>query len=770
MKFFNRAVSLPLRWPAMLVLLSGFLLVAVILFTGLTSISAESAAADDTVSAAPLTGTHRFVGNQLCIECHADIAEEWQGSHHEQAMQAVNEKTVLGDFNDATFSDAGVTSRFFRKDGKYFINTPGEDGKAADFEVKYTFGVEPLQQYLLALPKGRLQAFTVAWDTEKKRWFDLHPDDPTPPATDVLHWSKRGFTANSSCIECHSTNMALNFDVEKREYHTSWSEPNVSCQSCHGPGSQHVDWAKAQTDKSNALSNNEMGLLINYRKMTGQGVVETCARCHSRRYAVSENDAHGRTFLDDFMPELLREGSYHADGQIKDEVYVYGSFVQSKMYHNGVSCNDCHNPHTLKLRKEGNALCMTCHQASPPKERFATLSVKNYNTPEHHFHPPDSGGAQCVSCHMPATTYMQVDPRRDHSFSVPRPDLTDKHGTPNACIRCHTDKPASWATAAMNEWYGESWQQRPNIATVLTPARQAAPEALNPLLALLKDPQQTDIIRATALDLLPQYGEAGFTASLDALKDASPLVRATALQGLQNIPTQQAFRAIKPLLNDPVRAVRIAAANLLISVPGEHFSQTELQQRDQALQEYKAAQLAMADHPEGHANLGNLAVRMGELQPAISAYQTAISLDPAFTPAYHSLGQLYYSNQQYEKAADTFRQALSVNPAEAEIHYSLALLLAEQKQLPAALTHLGKAAELLPQQAQVHYNYGLLLQKQKEFGKAEQALLHAFKLNSGSERTLQALIAFYQQQNQPDRAKAFVQQLVKLRAANPAGN
>ena len=749
------------RWLPLLMLASVILLAGSIVGVGYFSVASAKTTPDN--NAAITSGEHRFVDNQTCIECHAEEAEEWLGSHHERAMQVASEKTVLGDFNDALFSDAGVTSRFFRENGKYFINTPGEDGKTADFEVKYTFGVEPLQQYLLALPKGRLQAFTVAWDTEKKQWFDLHPDDPTPADSDPLHWSKRAFTANSSCIECHTTNMTLNFDVEKREYHTTWSMGNVSCQSCHGPGSQHVAWAKTKVDKHEKADSSGMGLLVNYRTLDNKGVVETCAACHSRRYAVSENDLHGRTYLDDFMPELLREGSYHADGQIQDEVFVYGSFVQSKMYHKGVSCNDCHNPHTLKLRQQGNALCMTCHQATPPKERFATLSTKNYNTPEHHFHKPDSAGAQCVNCHMPATTYMQVDPRRDHSFSIPRPDLSAKYDTPNACIRCHSDKKADWATQAMNKWYGTAWQQRPSVAGLITQARQGKAEALAPLLALLKDPEQAEIIRATALDLLPQYGEAGLEASMDALKNTSPLLRTTALQGLESLRTQQAFKAVVPLLNDPIRAVRIEAANLLAAVPREHFSAEQLQQLDKALTEYQAAQRALADHPEGHVNLGNLAAHRGELQPAITAYQTAVSLDAGFIPAYHSLGQLYYATGQREQAAQTFREGLQASPEAGELHYSLALLLTELKQAEAALTHLGKAAQLMPEQASVHYNHGLLLQKQQKIAAAEQALLRANKLAPDNQRTLQALAALYQQQDQPDQAKPFIQQLKTLR-------
>ncbi len=741
-------------------LLPGILFVGAILVLGFGSIMPGMASA----KAMPVRG-HTFVDNKTCIECHADQAEEWLGSHHEKAMQVASQETVLGNFNDVSFTDAGVTSRFFQKDDKYFVNTEGSDGKYADFEVKYTFGVEPLQQYLLALPKGRLQAFTVAWDTEKKHWFDLYPDEKIAPEN-PLHWSKRAFTANSFCMECHMTNMSLNFDVQKREYHTTWNEVNVSCQSCHGPGSEHVAWAKDAADKEKSDSSVSKGLLVDYKLLDSKGVVESCARCHSRRYAVSENDAHGRSYFDDFTPELLRQGSYHADGQILDEVYVYGSFVQSKMYHKGVSCNDCHNPHSLKLRAEGNAVCTSCHQATPLSERFATLTAKTYDAPEHHFHKPDSAGAQCANCHMPQKTYMLVDPRHDHSFVIPRPDLTAKWGTPDACTDCHTDQSADWSVQAMNKWYGEKWQERPSIAGMLTQARTGAPEALSPLTEAIKDPEKAAIIRATALDLLPLYGQAGINVTMDALKDVSPLVRTTALQGLENLSDQRKFKAVTPLLNDPVRGVRIEAARLLATIPREQFREVELQHFDRALEEYKAAQRALADHPEGHLNLGNLYARMGQLEQAQQAYRTAIDLDAYFTPAYNTLGQLYYATGRRQEAADIFRQALQTRPDAGDTHYSLALLLVELQQPEEALVHLGKAASLMPEQAQIHYNYGLLLQKQQKIPEAEKALLRANELAPADQRTLQALSALYRQQGQTGKEKKYIQQLRAMQTGN----
>lgn len=698
-----------------------------------------------------------FADNKTCTKCHAKQAQDWLGSDHEKAMQEANGQTVLGNFNNISFVDAGVTSRFFKKQNRYFINTLGPAGEYADFEVKYTFGVKPLQQYLLLLPKGKLQAFTVAWDTEKKQWIDLYPGEKFKPDS-PLHWSGRAFTANSSCMECHTTNMALNFDVSTAEYHTTFSEVNVSCQSCHGPGSNHVDWA--QSGKQNKKNEVNKGLIVDYKTMEPYKQVESCSRCHSRRYSVSENNKHGRSFFDDYMPELLREETYHADGQILDEVYVYGSFVQSKMYSKGVACMDCHDPHTLKLHEQGNGLCVRCHQATSAKAQFPSLNAKSYDTPTHHFHKAGTAGAQCVNCHMPETTYMQVDPRRDHSFSIPRPDLSKKWGVPNACTTCHSGKPAEWAITAMNQWYDRAWQARPNIAGTLSQARAGAAKSLKPLTHLIKQPQQPAIVRATALDILPRYGgAAGLGVMLDSLADTSPLVRTTALRGLDNLPAKQKFKEITALLSDPVQGVRIEAARLLAAIPKQSLTETEQQQLKRGLNEYKAAQMALSDHPEGHINLGNLYARMGQIESATLAYRTAINMDAYFSPAYSSLANLYYASGQKKEAEDTFRKGLEHVPNAGKLHYSLALLLAEQKKTKAAVEHLAMAASLMPEQVQIHYNYGLLLQKLKRIPEAEKALLHAYKLVPNAKKTLRALVILYKQKGQLEKSEAFMRKL-----------
>lgn len=701
------------------------------------------------------TTSATFVDNETCAGCHVDQFEQWTGSHHEQAMQPANAETVLANFDDVSFSDAGVTSRFFERDGSYFVNTVGENGEYADYKVAYTFGVEPLQQYLLEFPNGQLQAFTVAWDVAEESWFSLYQGEQIAP-NDPLHWTSNGFTANSSCIDCHTTNMQLNYDVASDSYATTWDEVNVSCQACHGPGSEHVAWAEEGGNSA------DLGLINDYDAIDSAELADSCARCHSRRYPITEDDAYGHSFYDDFMPELLRENLYHADGQMLDEVYVYGSFTQSKMFHAGVSCVDCHNPHTADVHAPGNVTCITCHQPNPPSDRFPQLQAKVYDSAEHHNHPSDSEGAQCVSCHMPVQTYMVVDPRHDHSFPTPRPDMTTLWGTPNTCNSCHIDQSPEWAASAMDQWYGTAWRARPTIASSFALGRVAAPEAETSLIEIAGDQGQPAIVRATALELLQPYGANGLTANVAALDDASPLIRATSLTGLTGVPQSQIVQVVALSLSDPVRAVRIAAAQALVGVPREAFTDEQWRAFQTALDEYIEAQLALADHPEGHANLGSLYAVQGDWEKAEASYRTAIEKAPNFLPAYQGLATFFYQTGRVAEAEATLRDGMAAVANAGMLHYTLGLLFAEQARLDEAIVALGRSADLLPNSPRIHYNYGLLLQQAGQFPSAEAALLEANRLAPSDSDTLLALAEFYLEIGRFDDALIYARQLNEL--------
>ena len=709
-----------------------------------------------------------YVDDAACADCHAREHDAWSGSHHDLAMQEATADTVLGDFDGATFTHRGVMSRFFRRDGRFFVNTEGPDGRPADFELAYTFGVEPLQQYLAPFPGGRLQSLTIAWDTVRGRWIHLYPDQEIPP-DDPLHWTGRYQRWNVMCAECHSTHLRPNYDLESDTYRTTWAAIDVGCQACHGPGAAHVDRARAAAAGSAAPEAEDpvaarLGLLVDFPAGDAGAEIRACAGCHSRRQRLTAVDGHARPFLDDFLPATLDAGLYHPDGQIQDEVYVWGSFVQSRMYAAGVRCSDCHDPHRLGLRAAGDAVCLQCHREAPV-ERFPSLASGRYDTPSHHFHEADSPGARCVSCHMPAQTYMQVDPRRDHGFRIPRPDLSVELGTPDACTRCHRDRSAAWAAERAAAWWGTPAE--PHFAEALAAARTGEREAEQLLLAVAGDGALPAIVRATAVRALRPYGPEALGAIEAAAGDAAPLVRASAAGGLDRLPPQRRVAALAPLLADPIRAVRIEAARGLAGVPRALLGDTR-RAALAARAELVSAQTAAADQPAAHLNLGVLAAAEDRPEDAETAYRTAIRLDPFFLPARFNLATLLNRQGRNAEAETVLREGVDRVPDDGELRYSLGLLLAEEQRLEEAAESLGRAAALIPDRVRVAYNHGLALETLGRLAEAETAFLEANRRDVEDADVLLALARILLRQGELARAQDYARQLIAVNPGSPA--
>jgi predicted CXXCH cytochrome family protein len=675
-------------------------------------------------------------------------------------MAPATDATVLGAFTGAEFRRDGVTSRFFRRDGKFVVRTDGPGGRLADFDVAYTLGIRPLQQYLIAQPGGRLQALTIAWDTERRRWFHLYPDEQTPPG-DVLHWTGRYQTWNGMCASCHSTNLQKNYDAAADRYRTTWSEINVSCQSCHGPGEQHVAWGRSQ-----AGDRHDNDGLVDLERSAGVEV-DVCAPCHARRTELVPAPVPGEPLYDQYLPMLLDAGLYHADGQQLGEVYEYGSFRQSRMYQAGVRCTDCHDPHRLTLAADGNALCTRCHQAAPDTARFPGLRAKPYDAPAHHFHPPGSPGALCVSCHMPAKAYMVIDARRDHSIRIPRPDLTVKIGTPNACSECHGDRTAEWAADAVARWYGPGRRHEVHYGEVIAAGRSGRPRAEEGLVRLVEDAAQPAIVRATALDLLGHYGPGSLAASVAATRDGDPAVRAAAVGSLERVPPAERLPLAAPMLTDPVRAVRIEAARVLSSVPPERLGASERRAYEAALRDFIAAQAVSLDAPGAHLNLAVVYANQGRHALAEEHYRTALRLDRDFTPARLNLARLLNGLGRNADAERVLAEGIARVPGEGELHYSLGLLLGEEKRLAEATVALGRAADLMPDRARVRYNHALALQQSGRRAEAEAAFLEARALDPGDPAIAYALTVFYVQGNDWPRARDAAEKLAVLSPADP---
>ena len=707
------------------------------------------------------TSDASFVGREQCIDCHEEAYEKWLSSDHDNAMDLANEQTVRGDFNDAEFEHDGVTSRFYKQGDDHFVFTEGPGGEMAEFEVRYTFGVEPLQQYLVPFPGGRLQALPIAWDTERQRWFDLYPDT-TFAADDWLHWTRNGQNWNGMCAECHSTNLQKNYDAENKTFNTTWSEIDVSCEACHGPGSHHVAWAEIDPMGRPEVENYD--LLVHSSGMDNRLQVEMCAPCHSRRSEVGDYDHSQVDLLQNQVPALLEEGVYHVDGQILEEVYVWGSFVQSKMYQNDIRCGDCHDVHSLALLEEGNELCLQCHQAD------------SYDAYEHHFHQKiyegkPSDGALCVKCHMPEQPFMVVDYRADHSLRVPRPDLSLELGVPNSCSQsgCHDDQTVEWSADAFTEWYGKA--RKHHFGTVVAAARAGEPGALDDLITLIENPLYPAIVRATALNVLQAYpGERTTRLMQRALGDDEALLRHSAVEALAPESPERFVELLAPLLFDPVRAVRIRAAARLAAVGREYFKPYQREALNLELAEYIRAMTASLDFAAAGMNLGNMYQTQGDVKMAEHFYRTALEVDDLFFPAKANLAVLLSQQGNNTEAEQLLREVLEAYPEQYDAAYSLALLLVGLNRSDEALTFLAQASDGMPQRPRVHYNYGLLLAQLGNDEAAEEALRKALNIEPRSIDYLYALIDFYLRRDRRDEALELAERLIAAHPQNRLGH
>ena len=720
-----------------------------------------------------------YVGRAACAECHAREVEAWRGSDHDLAMQVADETTVLGNFADAKFEYAGTTTTFSRRDGKFVVNTDGADGKLADFDVKYTFGVRPLQQYLVEFPGGRLQALSIAWDSRPKaqggqRWFHLYPGQHIK-AGDWLHWTAGGQNWNFTCAECHSTNLRKQFDEATGTFNTTWSELNVSCEACHGPGANHLAWARRQGDWKAHADTKGLAIALDERHgvrwtpvtetgnarrsvpRTSTREVDTCARCHGRAARLSDDFVHGKSPLDTHRLARLDEGLYWPDGQMRDEVYNWGSFVQSRMYAQGVTCSDCHDPHSLKLRISGNGVCAQCHQA------------EKFDTPKHTHHAAGTPGAACASCHMPTTTYMVVDPRHDHSLRIPRPDLSVTLGTPNACNNCHTKQTPQWAADAIRGWNGgrtpEGFQR---FGTALHAGIAGGPGTRGALLTLIDDPAQPALVRASAIDRLRPWMTPGMLPAVSrALNDPDPSVRLAAVENIAAADPPTRARYLPRMLSDPVRAVRIEAARALAGAPERGLTPDDRTRFDAALAQYVAAQRYNADRPEAHANLGLLYLARGDDAAAIAELRTALVIDPAFVPAYVNLADLYRARGVDGEAEAALRAGIARVPDAAALHHALGLVLIRQKRVPDALKELTEASRLAPDDARFAYVRAVALNDAGQPREAMAVLESALKQHPFDRDVLSGLAYYSSQAGALDAARAYARSLVELDPENP---
>ena len=711
-----------------------------------------------------------YVGRARCATCHTEEAAAYANSHHDLALQSVIPDTVLGAFDGSTLEHDGVTWTF-RREGDDFLVETNESGSTIGHRVAKVFGVAPLQQYLVEFPGGRMQTLPTAWDsrpTEEggQRWYHIYPDEHIPIG-DELHWLGINQTWNSMCAECHSTDLVRGWNAEDSAFHTTWVEEDVSCEACHGPGSLHVEWAETGSienappglflvaglgdkDDGKWVTQAETGLPVRIPARSTNTELDTCAKCHSRRRAMTDGHAPGAPFLDGYEPSLLLAGLYHNDGQILDEVYVWGSFVQSRMHAAGVSCRDCHDPHSNQLVAQGNALCTQCHDSG------------TFDRETHYHHAAGTPGSSCVDCHMASRDYMVIDGRRDHSFRVPRPDLASVLKTPDACSTCHAEG-SSWAADKIAEWAGEKTLP-PHPGEILARVRAGELEALNELESLIQDEDTSDIMRATAVFELGLRLEPPHMGTLiEAAHDSSALVRAAAARATEVMPPESRAPLIGHLLDDDVRAVRVSAGRSMAAAPLTSLDPSLHAALGRAVQEARNAELANGERPGSWLNLGVLEADQGHFDQAEHATRRAWKMDPDLVAAGVNLADILRMQGREEESREVLIKALERHPNNPSLHHAQGLAWVRADTPEHAVEHLAKAAAWDPSDPRLALVHGLCLSQLERHGEAIFALENALQMAPTNGDLRLALIDSLRAQERWNEALTHGQELLRQR-------
>ena len=727
------------------------------------------------VTANVLSNISSYVGSNQCQNCHLKEFTAWKGSHHDMAMKHASVESILGDFNDAKLVENNQINHFFKinevantdhKNTEYWVNIKGEDGKFHDYQIKYTFGYQPLQQYMVEFEDGRVQLIPFAWDSRTKkdggqRWFNLYPE--MTKQHQEFFWTNTGQNWNYMCADCHSTNIEKNFDVQTNSYNTTYSEINVACESCHGGASKHLSWTKNKNVHSNESSENkgfDRDLTKSVKlwqtnnnkttlaptKIDHSQQVLTCAQCHSRRSQISNNShvsssdnrdsnsqSGGKTnaFGERYLLDLITNENYYPDGQVYNENFVYGSFLQSKMYQKGVVCSDCHDPHSAKLKQPVETLCLQCHQGDV------------YTQKSHHQHNENSSGAQCVNCHMPETTYMKIDARRDHGFHIPRPDLAMQIGTPDTCLSCHKNKDSDWSLAQVNNWFPKTEhriakKQEKDYAQIFSATTQSLSNqqwqtVASELSRIAQTISYAPIIRASALSKMADTSNTNTVIAIArALKNSDEYIRLGAVlalqgRGAQALQLNDKWRLLAPLLTDKVLAIRTSAAFSLVSL-WQQLTPVQQQQLNPALNEYISSQNFNNDRSFAHSNKAIVYAYQAKYTQAIAAFNQGIDIEPNFAQAYINLSQVYRQLDQQNKNINILIQGIKANPDNAQLPFELAMAYIRTKDKITATKYLTQATALAPQNSHYFYVLGLSLELQNKT-KAYKALTKSYELS-----------------------------------------
>jgi predicted CXXCH cytochrome family protein len=645
-------------------------------------------------SYAPAPPPNAYVGSQACQRCHDGEYDSWRKTLHVQMTKPIGEARVEGDFRPHTHVEQnGRAYTMESKDGRYYVSIAHDGRPAEKFQVDYTLGANRFQGYLSKLPDGRIYVLPIFWHNESKRWLDWKEIAPVPdhPTEDLRQiW-------NITCVNCHATNLARNYNPKTRTYATTWTEMGVGCEACHGPGAEHVVIGDAwDKDPVHAPAKPTMAQLriFSPAKATPRQTFDACGYCHGNKNNTFFGFTPGDRYEDYALPFLISQpnppndpqGEFWPDGRPSrfnrpQALTLSGCFQRGQ-----ATCTSCHrmhgpeNAHMLKVAVEtpdgrrtgeSDGLCTQCHKTVNSQQ--STVDSRS-----HTHHAPDSPGSRCIECHMSDVNWRLITRRRDHTFQAPVPELTSRYGVPNACTTCHEDKSPEWAASTMDRWYGNKERRLATLAmsdAIYTAAAGDA-SALSDIARLASDRSHGMLIRASAAEFAGQLivkagaaGEAGrprdaavINALIGAANDPEPTVRAAAITSLGSVVDDRTTAVIAAHLTDAARLVRVRAAEALMDRGLVRLDGAVGAALDRAQSEWTDSLRTFNDSARDQATLGWLEASRGRTPEATDALTNAIALDPAAARPHVFLGVVAARAGRYDEALKQFTTARTLAP------------------------------------------------------------------------------------------------------------
>ncbi len=690
-----------------------------------------------------------YSGSASCLKCHEKFYKLWAPSHHGKALQPWSAElaATLPEQNEAIEAE-GRSYKATITPEKGWIT---EDG-GREYPIAYALGGKNFYNFLTLLEDGRLQVLPIFYDVRNKAWRNTttsmlrHFDDGQQDTP--VSWRDPMLTFNAACFSCHVSQIDSNYDPKTDTYATTWKEPGISCESCHGPCSEHIRVCQAApTNKPPADL-----ALISWKKLTVQQQNDSCSGCHAKAGSITARYETGERFWDHFDLTTFENADYYSDGRDFGENYTLGSWLLSPCLKKGeLSCTHCHTS-SGRYRfkgKEANNACLPCHQQ------------RVENATAHMHHPNGKGATECVQCHMPMNPFGGMN-QSDHSMRPPMPNLSKAVGSRNACILCHKDKDNDWALKQIRSWhpdfdkYTAPELQRAQLVEALRKGRwQEIPAAL----AFIADLDSDPLFVTTLIRLLPPSNDPRQNSLLreQLKKSPHPLVRSATASALDADASPENHPALFAALADDYRLVRIRAAERLIALPEKDIPETQWKAYKAAVKEMWESLTLRQDHWTSSFNAGNILMRQNRDQEATEKYDRAHALRNDIAPPLINGAMALARLGNLPEAEIRLKEATVLPEPSAEAHFNLGLLYAEQKRNTEAEAALRECLKIQTNNAAAAYNLAILLAA-KNIPETFRLLQQAIQNDPYNPRYVQTLAYYYLQTRQPDLAKKVIEQ------------